>query len=511
MRKIREILRLRWECGLSNRAIARSLGISHSTVIDTLHRAEAAGLGGSLPEATDDAALESMLYPGNREQSRKRPQPDWEWVCREQRRHKHVTLQLLWFEYKRAHPDGYQYSRFCQLYRRWQEKLDVVLRQEHRAGEKLFVDYAGQKVPVIDPHTGDAWSASIFVAVLGASNYTYAEATRAQGLPSWITAHVRAFEFFGGVPAIVVPDNTGAAVVKTCRYEPDLNPTYHELADHYGTAIVPARPARPRDKAKVEVGVQVVERWILAALRHHTFFSLAELNAAIAGLLEELNDRPFKKLEGTRRALYEALDRPALKPLPSERYEYAEWVRARVQLDSHVTVEGACYSVPHALVREEVDVRLTCCTVEAFYRGRRVACHARSYRPGHYVTDEGHLPASHRKHLEWTPRRLVSWAETVGHSTGRLIRMILESRPHPEQGYRSCLGIMRLGRRYDHRRLEAACHRALRIGAHSYRSVKSILERGLDQKPLESPRQAGRIVRHANVRGASYYARKEAL
>lgn len=505
MRQIKEILRLKWEKGLGLRQIARSLSISHSTVLDMLHRAEAAKLSWPLPETLDDASLEAKLYPGNSEPARRRPEPDMESIHRELSR-KGVTLQLLWQEYKQDRPDGYQYSQFCERYRQWSGKLDVVLRQTYRAGERMFVDYAGPTVPVVDRRTGQTREAQIFVAVLAASNYTYAEATWSQELASWIGSHCRAFEYFGGVTEILVPDNLKAGVSQACRYEPDINSTYQEMAAHYGTAVIPARPRKPRDKAKVESAVQVVERWILATFRNRTFFSLDELNSAISEELEKLNQQPFQKLEGTRRSLYESLDKPALQHLPSKRYEFAEWKKAKVNIDYHVEVDHNYYSVPYQLVHQYVEVRLTAMAVEILHGGKRVASHPRSFGKGVYSTSDQHRPASHQKHLEWTPSRIICWAQSVGPQTARLVKEILETRRHPEQGYRSCLGIMRMGKRYSPQRLEAAAARALTIRAISYRSVKSILEHGLDRTPVETPPTAPATPGHENVRGADYYA-----
>jgi transposase len=512
MRTISEILRLHGELGLGARAIARSCGRSHSTVSDLLTRAERMGLDWPLPAELDEAALVARLYPDKLGRPRTQPEPDLATIHQELRR-KGVTLYLLWLEYKQAHPTGYQYSQFCARYRAWRRTLPSSWRQSHVAGEKLFVDYAGQTVPVVDPATGEVRPAQIFVAVLGASNYTYAEAAFSQEVPAWIGAHCRAFTFFGGVPALVVPDNLKAGVSRADRYEPDVNPTYYELAEHYGTAILPTRPHKPKDKAKVETGVLVVERWILAALRHRTFFSLAELNAAIRTLLDRLNDKPFQKLAGSRRSLFEALDRPALKPLPTQPYEFAQWRRVRVGVDYHIEVDHSHYSVPAALVRQEVEVRLTAAVVEVLHHGRRVASHLRSAHSGQCVTDPHHRPLAHQKHLEWTPARLVAWAEQVGPSTGALVHAILQARPHPEHGYRSCLGLQRLSQHYPGERLEAASARALGIGAHSYRSVKSILEHGLDQLPLLGVGAAATgpalpVDVPAHVRGAAYYRRE---
>lgn len=505
MRKIREILRLKWDTGLSARQIAQSLSVSHSTVLDMLHRFEQSGLSWPLPDI-DDATLEATLYPGNLETDRKRPEPDMPYIHQELRR-KGVTLQLLWDEYKRQYPDGLQYSQFCEHYRQWAGKLDVVLRQTHRAGERMDVDFAGQTVPVVDRKTGEVRQAQIFVAVLTASNYTYAEATWSQDRHSWIMAHCRALEFFAGVPETIVSDNLRAGVTRPCRYEPDLNPAYQEMASYYGTVVLPARPRQPRDKGKVENAVQVVERWILAALRNRTFFSLYELNQTIYEQLERLNNRPFQKLEGSRRSLYETLERPALKPLPALRYEFAEWRKAKVNIDYHVEVDHNFYSVPYQLAHQQVDVRFTATTVEILRAGKRVASHPRSSGKGHYVTQDQHRPASHQKHLEWTPSRLIDWAGTVGPETARLVTRLFETKPHPEQGYRSCLGIMRLGKTYGHERLEAASARALKVGTCSYQSVKSILQRNLDRAAVE-PQLIAEVSLpiHDNLRGPGYYA-----
>lgn len=507
MRKVREVLRLRFEVGLGNRQIARSCSINHSTVADYLRRAEAAGLKAwPLPDL-DEAALEARLFPPRTAQGSgpERSAPNWPTIHEELHSNKHVTLQLLWQEYKQGDPNGYQYSRFCELYQRWAAKLDLVLRQEHRAGEKLFVDYAGDTVPVIDPKTGTVTRASIFVAVLGASSYTFAEATASQDLGSWIRSHTRALEFFGGSPALLIPDNCKTAVLHPCRYEPDLNPTYQEMAAHYGIAVIPARVRKPRDKAKVEAGVLLVERWILAALRKRRFFSLADLNLAIAELLERLNQRPFRKLEGTRASRFQKLDRPALRPLPAQPYVFAEWKQARVHIDYHIDIERHYYSVPYALVHRQVDARYTAMTVEIFHRGQRVATHARSSKVGGYTTLDVHRPKSHQRYLEWSPERLVGWASQTGPFTARLVEKILQSRHHPEQGFRSCLGILRLGNTYGPGRLEAAATRAWNSNACSYSSLKSILGTGLDRQPqLDAPPDRPPIL-HSNVRGTDYF------
>jgi transposase len=505
MRQVHEVLRLKWEQGLSDRKIAHSLGISRPAVAEYVRRAHAAGLSWPLLATYDEGTLERMLFPSAPARTpASHLVPAWATVHQELKR-KGVTLFLLWQEYKAATPEGLQYSWFCQTYRAWASKLDLVMRQTHRAGEKLFVDYAGPGIPVVNRQSGEVHEAAIFVAVLGASSYTYAEATWTQSLPDWIGSHVRTFAALGGVPEIVVPDNLKAAVTRAHRYEPTLNRTYTDLAQHYGFAVMPARAAKPRDKAKVEVGVQVVERWMLARLRHHTFFTLAEVNAALAPLLVTLNARPFRKLPGSRQELFDTLDRPALRPLPAQAYEYAEWKLARVNIDYHVEVEGHYYSVPYTLVRQQLDVRLSAQVVELFHRGQRIASHRRSSLKGRHSTVTAHMPTAHQRYAEWTPQRLIHWAAHSGPATAQVVETILASRPHPQQGFRSCLGIMRLGKSYGDARLEAACQRALTLGACSYKSLESILKHGLDRRPLPPQPAATAGPAHANIRGPHYY------
>lgn len=505
MRKIKEVLRLKWGQGLSNRKIATACGIGRPTVSEYLRRAKEAGLAWPLPAGLSDDLLERKLFPPPPKlPTASRGVPDWARIHQELR-HKGVTLFLLWQEYREANLDGYQYSWFCEHYRLWQGRLDVVMRQDHRAGEKLFVDYAGHKVPIIDRHTGEVREAEIFVAVLGASNYTYAEATWTQSLPDWIGSHVRTFNYLGGVPELVVPDNLRSGVSKAHLYEPDSNPTYQDMATHYGVAILPTRVRRPKDKAKVEAGVLVVERWILAALRHHQFFSLAELNAAISRLLVKLNARAFRKLPGSRQEHFEQLDRPALQPLPAEPYVYAEWKKARVHIDYHVALDGHYYSVPHSLIRKQVDLRYTQRTVECFYRGQRVASHRRSNLKGRHTTVAEHMPESHRQMSEWSPKRLAGWASKTGPATEKVVLSVLSSRKHPQQAYRACLGILRLGKAYGNERLEAACRRALTLGSCRYKSIESILKHRLDQKPLGEQQELALPDEHDNIRGPSYY------
>jgi transposase len=507
MRKVAEVLRLHFELGWSQRQIARSSCLSTSTVHEYVLRFQAAGLGWPLPAGWGEAELVAALHPVSAPAARppSRAQPEFARVQAEMQASKHTTLQLLWEEYRAAEPAGYTYSRYCHLYRRWLKQGELVLRQNHRPGEKLFTDWAGATIPIYDPATGDADPASIFVAVLGASNYTWAEAFINQTLTSWLAGHVHAFEFFGGVPEMVVPDNPRTAVTRAHRYEPDLNPSYQQMALHYGVGVLPARPYKPRDKAKVESGVLVVERWIVAALRHRRFHSLAELNLAIRELLDRLNQRPFKKRPGSRASLFAELDQPALRPLPAQPFELAEWRMATVNIDYHIQFDHAFYSVPYHLARQKVEVRATAETIEIFHRGQRVASHRRTHQAHIALTDPEHRPKAHRAHLEWPPSRMIAWAQQTGPHTAAVVERILDSFPHPENGYRSCLGVIRLGGRYGPQRLEAAAQRAVATGCLSYRSLDSILRHRLDTEPLDASPATSPAAAHANLRGSGYY------
>jgi transposase len=504
MRKIRDVLRLRCAGGLSQRAIGRSIGLSQGAVFAYLDRARRAGLGWPLPDDFDDDRLEALLFPPPRDvPTIERPQPDWAEIHRELRKPS-VTLALLWEEFRAEHPQGYGYSWFCERYRGWTGRLKPTMRQVHIAGEKLFVDFAGQTVEVFDAATGEIRGAQIFVAVLGASNYTYAEARWTQSLPDWINAHVHAFAYLGGVARQTISDNLKAGITKACFFEPMVNRTYGDLARHYGTAIIPARPRKARDKAKVEVAVQVVERWILARLRKQRFFSLAELNAAIRALLCDLNARPMRGCGMSRRELFEQIERPALLSLPETPYAYAEWHRCRVGLDYHVEIQRHYYSVPFPLLRQEVEARITAATVEIFHRGKRVASHPKSVARHRATTVAEHMPSSHRRYRDWTRARIQREAAAIGINSATFVEILLDSRPHPEQGFRSCVGVLSLVKRYGPDRVEAACERALRIQARSYSSVVSILKNNLDRRPQTAAPDQPPLL-HANIRGPGYY------
>ena len=507
MRKIKEVLRLAHVAQLSERDIAHAANMKKTTVRDYLQRVRNSGLTWKEAESLDDETIDQKLFPPSSAIPESRAIPDWGVVHRELRR-KGVTLQLLWEEYREEHPAGYGYSRFCELYQKAEPTFDLSMRQVHRAGEKLFVDYSGKTIDIIDQKTGECRTAEIFVAVMGASNYTFAEATWSQQLPDWIGSHVRAFRFYGGVPTLVIPDNLKSGVKKACFYDPEINPTYQRLACHYGVAILPTRAVHPKDKSKVENAVQVVQRWILARLRNRRFFSLPEANEAISELLEKLNDRPFRKIPDSRRSIFEQLDRPALRALPNESYEYEQWKKATVNIDYHVELEGHRYSVPYQLVREEVQIRFTATIVEIFHKGKRKAAHARSGLKGGYTTLSEHMPSTHRFFAEWTPQRMIKWAGEAGPSVGSLVEQLLGTKIHPEQGFRSALGIIRLGKKLGNARLKAACRRALAIGGCSYRCVVQILDRGQDRLPLPEPVHNPEI-RHENIRGATYYKQPE--
>lgn len=507
MSKIRRALQLLADSGLSTRQVAAVLGISKSTVSEIALYARTAGIDWPLASTLSDEELQARLYPPPRPRSSHRHEPDYAQLHQELKR-PGVTLQLLWEEYReRCGEQAYRYSAYCEKYRAWAKKLKRSMRQVHPAGERLFVDYAGQTVPLVDALTGEIRRAQVFVAVLGASNYTFACATPQQTAADWVGAIIAALEFIGGVPRLLVPDQPRALIANPDAYEPVTARLMQEMGEHYSVAVLPARPGRPQDKAKVEVGVQVVERWILARLRHRRFFSLGELNAAIAALLAELNQRPFKRLPGCRASAFEALDAPALKALPPQPMVLAQFKPARVNIDYHVAFEGHYYSVPHQHVGAAVELRVTATTLEVLLRRQRIAAHARNARAGGFTTVAEHMPASHRAHREWSPASLISWGERIGAATAAVVRWQMEHRPHPEQGYRACLGLMRLARQYGQERLEAACARAQSIRAPHYRSVKSILECGLDRQGSTTlGGTTASMPVHDNVRGPGYYS-----
>jgi transposase len=503
--KLRQLIQFE-SSDLSTRKIARALGLSQGAVCKYRSALLAAGVTQDRAQALDDVTLESHLWPASSVQS-PRPimAPDCAWIHTELKRHKHMKLQLLWEEYHNAHgAQALRYSAFCERYRQWLKRLQRSMRQRHYAGEKLFVDYAGSTVPIYGVTAEQAYRASIFVGALGASGYAYAEATRTASLPDWLGSHTRMLSFYGCSPTILVPDNLRVGVTKADRYEPELQRSYEEMAAHYAIAIIPARPFRPRDKPRAEQTVLLASRWILARLRHQRFFSLEELNAAITPLLTQLNERSFQKMPGTRRSVFETLDRPAMRPLPSTPYVYAEWKRARAAFDYHVDVDHHYYSVPHPLVGQELWARFSAATVEMFHRSQRVASHIRSYQRGAHTTIPEHMPRAHRAHAEWTPTRLIEWGVSIGVQTGAVVEHLLKSKPHPEQGYRACLGLLSLARQYGRERLEAASTLAVRLQSPTRKSVLSILKTGRDQHPAAASEPLD-LPEHPNVRGPKYY------
>ena len=501
MRKIRDVIRLRYSGELSVRQISRSTKISVGSIQKLLAKAKELDVTWPLPEDMSDSHLARLFYPGADTQASTRFQiPHWPTVHQDLK-HPHMTKQLLWEEYTQQYPNRcLSYSRFCERYRRWQAKQKRSMRQHHKAGEKCFIDYCGPTMPIINGATGEIRQAQIFVAVLGASNYTYAEATWSQSLPDWLGSHVRTLEFYGGSMAMFVPDNLKSGVSKACRYDPDLNPSYQQLAEHYQVAVVPARPYKPKDKAKAEVAVQIVERWILARLRHHSFFSLAELNQCIRALLEELNNKPFKQLPGCRRSAFEKLDRPALKPLPAQPYQYIAIKPVKVNIDYHVQFDQHHYSVPHQYVGERLELHASETLVQMYFRRQHIASHPRKHSYG-FSTNPAHMPTRHRKQQQWTPQRLQRWAKDIGPDCLTWVSEQLARRPHPEQAYRVCLGLLALSRQYSTTRLNAACRLANRAGLARLKQVKAILRSNRDQLPEQLSLPTELPQDHENVRG----------
>lgn len=503
MERVKEVLRL-WELGANKTEIARAVGATRATVRDYISRAKAAGLssaGAAQLGAEELRALFEKAVPGRRVKDQA---IDYDHLRLELTR-PGVRLMLLWEEYLQNNPDGYSYSQFCFRFREWEQRRNPSMRRHYRAGEAMLVDYAGMKVPIYDRATeAVAFLASIFVATLGASNRTYAEATQDATLPHWIGSHERAFRFFGGVTEQVIPDNPKTAVTKVCIYDPELNPTYRDFAEHYGVAVLPARPDKPKDKAKVEKGVQVVEQRILAKLRDRKFYSVAELNQAIWALVAELDEREMQVYGVSRRALFEQTDKPALRPLPATPYRFAAWKKAKVNIDYHVEIKRHYYSVPFQLIHKQVDIRLTESTVEVLLDSRRVALHVRDDTPGRHSTLREHMPPSHHYMQGWTPSRLLHWAGTIGAETKKQVNSLLLSRVRPEHSYRACLGLLSLAKKYGNDRLEAACAKANRLSIVSMRNIKNMLVSG-SEKVLDDNSESMPVLHHGNIRGDSEF------
>ncbi len=508
VKSIREILRLSFSCQLSGRQIATALGLSRAAVWDCLRRAHAANLSWPLPDEIDETQLYARMYTDVSE-SCVRPQPDCLYIFNEYKR-KGVTLSLLWEEYKRENPTGYQYTKFCGIYSEWLERTNLVMRQEHKAGQKAFSDFSGGTLNITDPSTGEVVTARLFVCALGASSFTYAEPFFSESAQSWCTGQANAFSYFGLCPEIVVPDNPRAVVSKACAYEPEINPDFLVLAEHFGIAVIPARVRRPKDKAVVEAAVGLSTRWILARLRNHTFFSLAEANAAVRELVNDLNDRPFKKIPGCRRSLFESIDKPAMKPLPTNRYEYTHVQYAKTNIDYHIEVEKCFYSVPHQLVGKRLEVRAGITAIEVFWKGRRIASHPKCPRPGQAHTLDEHMPKAHRAYKDWSPERIISWSAKIGPATAHFVQEMMSRKKYPELAYRASLGLIRLAKLHTAERLEAACERATAVGCYSYKNVKLILQNNMDSRPLPSNEPAQlRLIDHKHIRGANYFSQKK--
>ena len=506
MRKLKEILRLKYGAKLTHRQIAASLSISPSSISTYASRAAQLGITDwPLDEKWNDVTLKQAFFQ-TKVKTKQFALPNW-LTIKNELTSKTMTLQLLWQEYAEQHPEGhYSYNHFCRQYKTWLKSQRLSMRQHHKAGEKLFVDYCGPTMDIVNPRTGEIRTAQVFVAVLGASNYTYAEATWSQGLEDWIMSHVRCFKFLGGVPELVIPDNLKSAVTKACRYEPDLNPTYQQLAEHYQTTVIPARPYKPKDKSKAEVGVQIVERWIMARLRHETFFSLKQLNQRIDELLLDMNNRQMKKHPGSRHSQFMAIDQPALKSLPVHAYTFTQVKKVRVHIDYHVEVDKHYYSVPYTLVKKQLEAHITGQQVTLYHQDHIVAVHPRACGMGGHTTNDQHMPVAHQKHQQWTPERFERWAKDIGPDTEQLVSLYLQQRKHPEQSYRRCLGLLNLAKKYSPARLNAACSRALATQVTNLKSITDMLNKGLDQQPLpDSQIELLSEISHHNIRGQDYY------
>lgn len=514
MKDIKELLRLRFGLGLSQRQTAKASGFGRTTVQEYEERARLGNLTSveEFEKLSSDEIYKRLGFKGGPGLAASPPSstkalPDWQKVREELCRHKHVTMLLLWTEYKEQHPEGYKYSQFCDLYKQWSKKLSLTMRQEHKAGEKTFIDYAGSTIDIVDSETGEVNPAQVFVSCLGGSSYVYAEATMSQAMCDWLMSHRRMVEFYGGVSEILVPDNLKSGVTKPDRYEAGVNKAYVEFCEHYGTCVIPARSGKPKDKAKAEVSVQVVSRWIIAALRNRTFYSFAELNEAIRELLTRINDRKMRHIGKSRFEMFESMEKPVLKPLPEKAYEFGEWKKATANIDYHIEFSDVFYSVPHQMTGQTLWVRGTNSVIEIYKNLERIASHRRSFRRGKYVTEPSHRPVAHQEHAKWTPERITNWANSKGDSVGEFVKRLIARKAHPEQGFRASLGIIRLADKYGETRLQSACAKAIRIESISYQTVKNMLANNVESlNPTDEELQRTLFdINHENVRGGSYY------
>lgn len=502
MIKFREILRLH-DLGLNTSEISRSCVVARSTVRDYVQRATRQSLHYDQLEQLSDSEIHQLLGKG-RKPSKEQSSIDYEEIHRELQ-HKGVTLALLWMEKKEQGELTYSYSGFCRRYRQWKKHQNLSMRQVYKGGDKLFVDFCGVTVPIVHPKSGKVVKAQIFVATLGASNYSYAEAVESQTLKNWIGCHQRALNFFGGVPCAIIPDNLKAGVKSACRYEPDINRVYQEFATHYGVAVIPARPKAPRDKAKVENAVQQVERQVLAPVRHETFTSFTKLNEVIQQKLSGLNHRTMKDYGLSRREMFEKVDEPELKPLPSQPFEFAEWRQARVNLDYHIEVERHYYSVPYEYVRKRVMVKISESLVQIFHDNQQIACHERSRIRFQHSTQEGHMPPEHWAYKMQSKAKFLAWAQQIGPATHQQVEAIFNKKSYDEQAFRSIRGVQDLNTCHGSERLEAACRRANALGIVGQHSLRSMLKHQLEFDPLPDERTNVVPIHHANLRGQTYY------
>ncbi|MGE4319547.1 MAG: IS21 family transposase [Deferribacterales bacterium] len=505
MRKIRDVLRLK-HSGMSDRQIAKSLGISRDAVKDYSMRAKAAGLSYPLPADVDDYELETRLFPSKQsKRDNDKPKPDFAYIHKEMMR-RGSTLEALHNEFLAAQPNGISYKYMCELYRNYRSKLSVTMRKSYKAGEVVFVDYSGMTQKIYDKSTNTYRTAQIFVGVMGASNYTYAEATWSQKIPDWIKAHVNMFEYFGGVPEVVTPDNLKSAVIKASRGEPDLQETYRDMAAHYETAVIPTRAGKPKDKAKAEYGVLLVQRWILFRLRDRIFTSLAELNETLREMLTELNAKPFKKMNGSRQSLFDSIDKPALMKLPAQKYEYVKFLKVRAGADYHVGYESNHYSVPHQIAKEEVELRVTSNTIEILFKGRRVASHALSDKTGDRLTQKEHMPAAHNGYVNWEPMNDLEFAKTIGANTYKFLKYVFEKSRNHDAKYRQSITFKRLIKSYDYEVIEDAAQTALGLDlCHTVGALDKLIKSKAYAVATEDEELIEANFEHENIRGASYY------
>ena len=503
MRQLKEIARLHLTQSLGIREIARACNIAPSTSQSYVSRLEESGLDYVAIDSMDEDELRD-LFRGKPQEKQKKPFPDLQYLAREMRK-KGVTLQLLYEEHSQDHPDGYRRTQFFQLYKDWVKKANPTMRLNHKAGDKVFIDFSGDKPSYCDPETGVITEVELYVAVAGGTSYTFATAVPSQKIEDFCRATIEMFEFFGGCSRCIVLDNLKSGVTHACYYDPEINKTFADLADHYDVAVLPTRVKKPKDKAKVESGVLNSQRRILAALRNREFFSLHELNEAIEEELRKLNNRPMQVTGKSRYELFMELEKPVLKPLPSRRFSTCLWKKAKVHIDYHVEVKKSFYSVPYKLIGHHVEIKYNDRVVEIFHKYKRVASHVRTHRRGKYITEDSHMPSEHRCYLEWTPARIKKWGATIGPHTRDLMEKIMDSQRHPEHGFRGCLGIVRLAKTYSPERVEQASRKALHVGAYSYRSMKSILSKGLDKIVVLERPSTQETIHHDNVRGGAYY------